>query len=108
MPQYVVLVCISLFFIYSVCYGCARICFSLNAYVSCFIHEYLNILFTWCQMKCFQNISPEFYSKINFLPCVDVCNVNNFVYIKTRLIVFTKVHFFVSFGCVYKSTAIKI
>jgi len=83
MPQYVVLVCISLFFIYSVCYGYARICFHLNAYVSCFVHEYLNILFTCCQVKCFQNISPEFYSKINLIPFVDVCNVNNFICIKS-------------------------
>jgi len=103
MPQYVVLLCVSLFFIYSACYGCVRICFQLNAYVSCFVHEYLNILFTSCQVKCFQNVSPEFYWKINFLSFVDVCNVNNFIYIKYRLIVFTEVHILLALGVCTKA-----
>jgi predicted DNA-binding ribbon-helix-helix protein len=36
-------------------------------------------------VKCIQNISPEFHSKIKFFTFVHVCNANNFIYIKSRL-----------------------
>jgi hypothetical protein len=92
MSQYVLLVCTSLWFIYSLCYGCGRICFKLNENVSCFVQEYSDILFMCCQVKCIQNLSPEFRLTIHFSSSfVDVYNVINFIYRKFQLIVFTEI-----------------